>query len=103
MAELEPDPDALRYVTRLARRLVRDPNLAEDLAQETWLVALARASRELSLRRAWLAVVLRSRVRNHFRAQGRRGEHGAAGPWHQAAERFSEIHMTRILLIRLFR
>jgi DNA-directed RNA polymerase specialized sigma24 family protein len=40
---------------------VRDPELAEDVLQETWIAALERPPSEGSLR-AWLGVVVRNVV-----------------------------------------
>jgi len=52
------------WVLNLARSLVRDPLAAEDLAQETWLVAL-RSSRRRP--RAWLGGVARILARRRLR------------------------------------
>ena len=51
--------EQLPWVQNLARRLVRDPNDAEDVAQAAWLTALERPPREASGRglRSWLAAV----------------------------------------------
>ncbi|MCC7171958.1 MAG: sigma-70 family RNA polymerase sigma factor [Planctomycetes bacterium] len=46
-----------RWLRRMARQLVRDPSLADDLVQETWVAAL-RQGREAG--RGWLATVLRN-------------------------------------------
>lgn len=46
-----------RWLRRMARRLVRDPSIADDLAQDTWVAAL-RQGREAG--RGWLATVLRN-------------------------------------------
>jgi len=55
----EPALRDLHWVRHLARRLVSDPEAAEDLAQETWLVALqSREGARLGLR-AWLAGIAR--------------------------------------------
>lgn len=60
------------WVRALARKLVRDPNLADDLAQETWLAAFEhRPSNEGNLR-AWLGTVLRNLVRQVGRGEDRR-------------------------------
>jgi RNA polymerase sigma-70 factor (ECF subfamily) len=61
--------DQTGWIHALARRLVADPHLAADLAQDTTVDALERrpdASRPL---RAWLAAVMRTRL-----AKLRRGE-----------------------------
>ncbi len=60
----------------LAQRLVRDPDLAEDVLQETWIAALERPPAAGSLR-SWLTVVvhnlsLRARRREAARAEAER-------------------------------
>jgi RNA polymerase sigma-70 factor (ECF subfamily) len=57
----------------LAHRLVRDPELAEDVLQETWVAALQRPPAEGSLR-AWLAVVVRNLSLRSRRREAARGE-----------------------------
>ena len=79
-----PNPEALLarvdWVARLARRLVRDPATAEDLAQEAWLSALERPSAGGSAAadprawRAWIAGVLRNLARAERRGRERRLE-----------------------------
>ncbi len=72
-------------VRRLARFLVRDPNLAEDILQDTYLLALerppSRARRGIELW-AWLRRVVRTMARQHFRTERRRRvrEQRASGP-----------------------
>lgn len=75
----------MTWVTALARSLVRDPNLAQDVAQQTWLTALERpphTARSGPGLRAWLAAVTRSTARGAFRGEGRRSarEQRAARP-----------------------
>ncbi|HVS09570.1 MAG TPA: sigma-70 family RNA polymerase sigma factor [Planctomycetota bacterium] len=60
------------FVGALARRLVRDPHAAQDLAQETWLTALRRPPRSAESLRGWLARVVRSPARGERRAGTRR-------------------------------
>jgi RNA polymerase sigma-70 factor (ECF subfamily) len=73
------------WVQGLARSLVGDPNLAQDIAQETWLTALERPPRTAhsgpSLR-AWLATVTRTAARQRMRSRKRRSarEKKAAAP-----------------------
>ena len=65
----------MTWVTALARSLVRDPNLAQDVAQQTWLTALERpptTARTGPGLRAWLATVTRNAARGAFRGEGRR-------------------------------
>ena len=63
--------DHAEWVRRLARRLVRDPEVAEDLAQETLLAALERDGPILRMR-GFLRAVLHNVMREHFRGEGRR-------------------------------
>ena len=71
------------WVQSLARSLVRDPNVAADVAQQTWLTALERpphtATSGPSLR-AWLASVTRTLARQSVRSstRRRRREHKAS-------------------------
>jgi RNA polymerase sigma factor (sigma-70 family) len=57
----------------LAQRLVRDPELAEDVLQETWVAALERPPSEGSVR-AWLGVVVRNVSLRLRRREAARGE-----------------------------
>ena len=62
------------WIHALARRLVADPALADDLAQETWVDALEQRPDECGPVRGWLATVMRNNL-----AKLRRGErHRAA-------------------------
>ena len=62
----------LDFVRRMARALVRDDHVAEDVVQETMMAAIAhRPSPSLGLR-VWLSSVLRRRVLLHFRTEQRR-------------------------------
>jgi RNA polymerase sigma-70 factor (ECF subfamily) len=60
------------WVRRLARGLVHDETLADDLVQETWLAALRSPPRAGEPPRPWLAEVLRNAARMRFRGEGRR-------------------------------
>jgi RNA polymerase sigma-70 factor (ECF subfamily) len=70
------------WVRRLALALVRDPDDADELAQETWEAALSRPPRESGPLRPWLAGVARNLARMRARASGRRTrrEESAVGP-----------------------
>src|SRR5262245_17970290 len=70
------------WARRLARRLVQDPALAEDLIQDTWVQALEQPPRASWPRRSWLAGVLRNLAREGRRERARREarEHAAARP-----------------------
>ncbi len=60
---------------RYARFLVRDPDIADDLAQEALAraVAGARSFRPGTNVRAWLFTILKNVVRNNFRRRRRNG------------------------------
>lgn len=67
--------EQLPWVQNLARRLVRDPNDAEDVAQTAWLTALERPPREVASGRglrSWLAAVTRTLARDRRRSEERR-------------------------------
>ncbi len=66
-----PAPD-LAWLVALARRLAHPGEDADDLAQETWLVATQQADRSQRTSRAWLAGVLRNLRRMRTRTDGRR-------------------------------
>ena len=70
------------WVRALARKLVRDPNLADDLAQETWLAAFEHRPRGEGNLRAWLGTVLRNLARQVGRGEDRRAarERASARP-----------------------
>jgi len=64
-----------RFVRSLARRLLRDPQTADDAAQDTWLAALlAGPSPGLldGLTRGWLATVVRNFALQTLRGRQRR-------------------------------
>jgi RNA polymerase sigma-70 factor (ECF subfamily) len=62
----------LEWVRRLAGALVRDPALADDVAQDAWVAALAGPGPRGSSPRAWLAAVTRNAARLRARREGRR-------------------------------
>jgi RNA polymerase sigma factor (sigma-70 family) len=57
------------FLQRLARGLVRDEHLAEDLVHDTWAAALSRPPEVWRDPRGWLASVLRRRVASHRRRE----------------------------------
>ena len=67
----------LDWVRGLARSLVRDPGLADDVSQETWLAALRGAPEDRRSLRGWLATVLRRAVLQARRREAIRREHEA--------------------------
>ncbi len=60
------------WLKRLAHSLVKDPHLADDLVQETWVSALENPPHHASNHRSWLGRVLRNRVASYFRSNTRR-------------------------------
>ncbi len=68
------------WMRELARRLVRDPGGADDVAQAALVAASMSAPRERSSLRAWLATVVRNAARERQRGERRRAlrEMGAA-------------------------
>ncbi len=72
----QPSIDALlqhsRWVRTLAESLTRDPGLAEDIVQETWVSALRRGPEDDRSLRGWLATLLRRHLRQVRRGEERR-------------------------------
>lgn len=72
-----------RWVPALARQLVRDQDLADELAQATWAVALEHGPRTTNVARlrAWLVVVAQNLARRMRKSESDRRyhEHAAAG------------------------
>jgi len=60
------------FVRRLARSLVAEADLAEDVAQETWLAALRRPPRHATNLRGWLGAVVKNLARLQRRTDVRR-------------------------------
>lgn len=91
--------EQVSWMRRLARALVADRDLADDLVQETCVAALERAPRETGNLRAWLGEVMRNALRQHSRARGRRlaREVSAARP--EALEPADKL-VERVLLQR---
>ena len=83
------------WLHRLALSLVDDPNVAEDLLQETWVASLLHPPRTASAPRAWLAKVLKNFARQHARRERVRialpvestTELGASPPARELAQR----------------
>lgn len=66
------------WLGALARRLVADPNEADDVVQETWAAALRRPPERERALRPWLAQVARNFARMRRRAEGARSEREAS-------------------------
>lgn len=64
------------FVRALAGRLVADSHIADDLAQEAWVRALAGPGPRHGFR-GWIARVLRSLAVSHHRRTAARGDHEA--------------------------
>lgn len=62
----------LDFMRRLARALVQDEEVAEDVVQETMLAAMRARPNPSAGLRVWLKGVLRKRVLLHFRTEQRR-------------------------------
>lgn len=61
-----------QWVTKLARDLVRDRHVAEDIVQETWLAFLRRPPGRGHALRPWLARVVRNQASMYLRGRGAR-------------------------------
>jgi RNA polymerase sigma-70 factor (ECF subfamily) len=84
----------------LARGLVRDHGVAEDVVQETWLAALSRAPGEPGRLKPWLAHVLANFARKERRSGARRMEREALAARSEGLPSASEI-ATRLEAQRL--
>ena len=63
-----------RWVRSLARSLIADPALADDVEQQTWVAAIEKPPRQAGNVRAWLARVVRRRRIDLARSATRRKE-----------------------------
>ena len=66
------------FVRRLARSLVRDPDAADDLAQDALVVALERPPRTGVSLRGWIASVVRSLAIDRARSSDARARRESA-------------------------
>ncbi|MEZ6018337.1 MAG: sigma-70 family RNA polymerase sigma factor [Planctomycetota bacterium] len=73
MTQIDPNALALQddWIRRVARGLVRDPQLAEDLAQDAWVAGLEKG-RTGAEARPWLRGVVQNKRRALFRSSARR-------------------------------
>src|SRR5690606_35620319 len=62
----------LAWVRQLARRLLADPSLADDVAQEAWLAARSNAPTRAKGLRPWLSTVVKNHIRRLARTDTRR-------------------------------
>src|SRR3954468_7372305 len=61
-----------RWLAALARGLVTDPGLADDLAQDTWAAAIESGTKPSALGRGWWATVMRRKLFERRREQAAR-------------------------------
>lgn len=69
--ELAGQLDEVTWARALARTLIRDPHLAEDVAQEALMISLAGHSAAVP-RRSWIAGILRNLALKLSRTEARR-------------------------------
>ena len=90
------------WVERLARGLVRDSSLAQDLAQEAWLTASRKGPAEPGALRGFLAGVVRNRLRAEHRSATRRERREAAAARPEvlpsSADLAGKLELHRVLL-----
>jgi RNA polymerase sigma factor (sigma-70 family) len=83
MRPIEPKLEELlehaSWLKNLARSLVRDPDLADDLVQQTWVTALEHPPQSGGNLKAWLGRVLRNNAYSRHRAEQRRLAHESQG------------------------
>ena len=79
------------WIRRLAHSLVSDPNVADDLTQDTWVSVLRRPPRTPGPVRAWLATVLRRQLRQRQRSGARRRERERACAREEATPGVDEV------------
>src|SRR5689334_23719281 len=63
------------WIRTLSRRLVSDPDLADEVVQQTLIRATELGPRESASRRAWLGALVRNFARAGIRARSRRLVH----------------------------
>lgn len=68
------------FMSKLSKSLVRDPSLADDVFQETWLTTVKTPPKSEKNPQSWLSAVMRNKIRMFFRKETRRRgwEHAAA-------------------------
>jgi RNA polymerase sigma factor (sigma-70 family) len=71
--------------------VVRDPNAADDLEQETWVAALETPPRHASSLRGWFGAVVRSRARRAGRTATRRAARESAAAHGEAVVSPAEL------------
>ncbi|MEM8710135.1 MAG: sigma-70 family RNA polymerase sigma factor [Planctomycetota bacterium] len=85
----------LPWVRALARRLVADPSAADDIAQDSMVVALRKPPRskggDVGGLRPWLAAVVRNTARQRARSESRRSHREEAGAWSEVLPSAHEL------------
>ncbi len=88
-----------RFVRSLARDLLRDEHLAEDVVQDTWLRFIERSPREGRLTRSWLGSVVRhlaiDRLRSRARSRTREEAEAPVEPQSSADEALEHAELLR--------
>jgi RNA polymerase sigma-70 factor (ECF subfamily) len=92
----------LQWLRRFAAMLARDPDEAEDLVQETLVVAWADPPRDVGRpARPWLATVLRNRFRMQRRADARRELREGLGTSASTTTAEPERELERLEVLRI--
>src|SRR5262245_28568550 len=89
------------WVRQLARALVKDDTAADDVAQDTWLVAAEQQPDTDRPLRPWLARVVRSLIHTRRRSEARRDKRAIAydseRPVPTPAELVERVELQRVL------
>jgi RNA polymerase sigma factor (sigma-70 family) len=89
------------WLSRLARQLVRE-DVADDVAQQTWLAAIRSPPDPDLPPRPWLARVLLNFIRQRARADGRRGQYeGQSDAWNRSEVESTDTLYERVALQRI--
>lgn len=90
--ELERVLEESRWLSSLAHRLIRDPGLADDLAQDTMIAALGAGEQpHPDRRRGWLATILRRKLVGRKREEARRAYRERVSARHEALPSTIEV------------
>ena len=89
--------DALRP---LARRLLKDDDAAEDVLQDTWLVALRHPPARLDSLGGWLRTVTRSLALKRLRGESRRARREERSACSEAEEVTAQSAVERARIFR---
>ena len=89
------DPESLGQTTqklkRIARAVVGDESLAEDVVQSAWVTALQRKQKGIGL--GWMRKVVRNRAIDSLRKRAREGPHDESAPQEPSTSAELEIQM----------